>query len=73
MPGAGDRLGSSLSRGLAPFTADAEQAEKSLRRIAELQFDRVLFGHGGEIANPAEALRSLLGRAGGPSGSEAQI
>ena len=60
---AGDIVGSagkSLTRGPAPFTADPDMAERSLRRIAGLEFDRVLFGHGDEIPDPLGALRSLL-------------
>jgi glyoxylase-like metal-dependent hydrolase (beta-lactamase superfamily II) len=60
---AGDIVGSmagSLSRGPAAFTADAEQAEKSLQRVAGLEFDRVLFGHGAEIPDPLGELRRLL-------------
>ena len=60
---AGDIVGSMagfLSRGPAPFTADAEQAEKTLRRVAALEFDRVLFGHGAEIPDPLGALRTLV-------------
>ncbi len=60
---AGDIVGSmagSLSRGPAPFTADADEAERSLRRVAALEFDRVLFGHGAEIPDPLDELRNLL-------------
>jgi glyoxylase-like metal-dependent hydrolase (beta-lactamase superfamily II) len=60
---AGDIVGSmagSLSRGPAPFTADAGEAEKSLERVAALEFDRVLFGHGAEIPDPLGELRNLL-------------
>lgn len=60
---AGDIVGSvegSLSRGPAPFTADPGAAERSLRRVAELEFTRVLFGHGAEIPEPLGSLRSLL-------------
>ena len=61
-------VGSSLSRGPAPFTADPGVAEESLRWIAGLEFDRVLFGHGGEIPDPLGALRGLLIQAtSGPS------
>jgi glyoxylase-like metal-dependent hydrolase (beta-lactamase superfamily II) len=60
---AGDIVGSmagSLSRGPASFTAHAEQAEKSLQRVAALKFDRVLFGHGAEIPDPLGELRNFL-------------
>ena len=60
---AGDIVGSmggSLSRGPAAFTADPNQAEKSLHRVEALEFDRVLFGHGAEIVEPLGALRSFL-------------
>lgn len=62
---AGDLIGSvagSLSRGPAAFTADAEQAEQTLKRVAALEFERVLFGHGDEIPDPVGQLRSLVGR-----------
>lgn len=61
---AGDAVGSiagTLSRGPAAFTADADQANQSLHRIASLQCDRVMFSHGGEIPDPLGALRNLLG------------
>ena len=54
-------MGGVLSRGPAPFTADADEAEPSLGRIADLQSDRVLFGHGNEVDDPIRALRDLLG------------
>jgi glyoxylase-like metal-dependent hydrolase (beta-lactamase superfamily II) len=60
---AGDIVGStagSLSRGPAPFTADAAQAENSLQRVAAMEFDRMLFGHGAEVSDPLGALRNLL-------------
>jgi glyoxylase-like metal-dependent hydrolase (beta-lactamase superfamily II) len=60
---AGDIVGSmagSRSRGPAPFRADPEQAEKSLERIAALEFDPVLFGHGAEIPDPLGESRSFL-------------
>ena len=63
---AGDAVGSMggrLSRGPAAFTADADQADQSLHRIASLQCDRVMFSHGGEIPEPLRALRGLLGDA----------
>jgi glyoxylase-like metal-dependent hydrolase (beta-lactamase superfamily II) len=61
---AGDAVGSiagTLSRGPAAFTADADQANQSLHRIASLQCDRVMCSHGGEIPDPLGALRNLLG------------
>lgn len=60
---AGDVAGTmagTVSRGPAAFTADPEQAERSLHRVATLQCDRVLFSHGGEIPDPFGALRNLL-------------
>jgi glyoxylase-like metal-dependent hydrolase (beta-lactamase superfamily II) len=61
---AGDVIGSmagTLTRGPAPFTADPKEAERSLRRLAGLEFNRVLFNHGAEIQAPTHELRSLLG------------
>lgn len=60
---AGDLVGTmsgTLTRPPAAFTADAELAERTLQRVAELQYDRVLFSHGSEISNALEALRQLL-------------
>jgi glyoxylase-like metal-dependent hydrolase (beta-lactamase superfamily II) len=66
---AGDIAGSMagrLTRGPAPFIAHPEEAERSLRRVAGLDFDRILFGHGAEIQDPVSELRSLLGAERGP-------
>jgi glyoxylase-like metal-dependent hydrolase (beta-lactamase superfamily II) len=61
---AGDIIGSmagTLSRGPAAFTADPDEAERSLRRVAGLEnFDRVLFSHGAELEDPVHQLRNLL-------------
>ena len=60
----GDLVGSSdgrLERAPAPFTADALQAELSIRKIADVEADRLLFAHGAEIDHPQQALRALLG------------
>ncbi len=74
---AGDIVGSVaglLSRGPTSFTADAEQAERSLQRVAGLAFDRVLFGHGAEIPDPVGQLRSFLRQTeSGPSDRPRQI
>jgi glyoxylase-like metal-dependent hydrolase (beta-lactamase superfamily II) len=51
-----------LVRGPAAFTADADQAEESLRRLAELDVTRVVFAHGDEIADPRAELKALLER-----------
>jgi glyoxylase-like metal-dependent hydrolase (beta-lactamase superfamily II) len=59
----GDALGvlnGVLGRAPAPFTADPETAEKSLHRIAGIATGRVLFSHGAEVADPADAIRALL-------------
>lgn len=53
-------MGGTLSRGPAAFTADPERAEESLRSLATLSVDRVLFAHGDEIPDPIAAIRSLL-------------
>jgi glyoxylase-like metal-dependent hydrolase (beta-lactamase superfamily II) len=61
---AGDVAGTmagTLTRGPATFTADPERAERSLRSLATLSVDRVLFSHGDEISDPIAAIRSLLG------------
>jgi glyoxylase-like metal-dependent hydrolase (beta-lactamase superfamily II) len=64
----GDAVGTMsgvLSRPPAPFTADAAEAERSLRRLSELAPGRMLFSHGPEVADPAASLRRLLDGAGG--------
>lgn len=60
---AGDIVGTiagNLTRGPARFTDDAEEAERSLRRVADLEFDRFLYGHGAEIEDPLAELRNLV-------------
>jgi glyoxylase-like metal-dependent hydrolase (beta-lactamase superfamily II) len=60
----GDLIGSRdghLERAPAMFTADAAQAELSIRKLAETGCERMLFGHGAEIDEPLPALRTLLG------------
>lgn len=60
---AGDLVGSrdgQLERSPAPFTADAAQAERSIRKVAGLGADRILFAHGDEIDRPGLALLALL-------------
>jgi glyoxylase-like metal-dependent hydrolase (beta-lactamase superfamily II) len=60
---AGDIIGSmagTVTRGPAPFMADPDEAERSLRRVAGLEFERVLFSHGPEVGDPMSQLRSLL-------------
>ena len=59
----GDAIGSQdgqLSLGPAPFIADRAQALRTLVRLAELEPDRLLFGHGTEVPNPIRALRVFL-------------
>jgi glyoxylase-like metal-dependent hydrolase (beta-lactamase superfamily II) len=48
-----------LSQGPEVFIADAQQAPRSLKRLVELRADRMLFGHGDEVAEPANALASF--------------
>jgi glyoxylase-like metal-dependent hydrolase (beta-lactamase superfamily II) len=67
---AGDLIGSmagELTRGPAAFTADAVAADLSLRRVARLGAERVLFGHGPEVPRPSEALERFMDDAGGRS------
>lgn len=55
----GDAIGSQagrLTQGPPTFIADAQQAARSLQRLVELGADRMLFGHGDEVANPADTL-----------------
>jgi len=60
-------IAGTLSRGPAPFTADPEEAERSLRRVVGLEFERVLFSHGAEVADPVRDLRGLLNAERPPS------
>jgi glyoxylase-like metal-dependent hydrolase (beta-lactamase superfamily II) len=53
-------VGERLVRAPAPFTADPEEAERSLRRIAEIQADRLVPAHGGEVSQPFQALADLV-------------
>jgi hypothetical protein len=34
----------------------------TLKRIVDLQTDRILFSHGGEVSDPGAAIRQLLDR-----------
>ena len=59
---AGDAIGSQLgglTQGPQMFIADAQQAARSLQRLVELRPDRMLFGHGGEVAKPADTLANF--------------
>jgi hypothetical protein len=51
-----------LARAPALFTADAEEAEGSLRRISGISFDRLLTAHGAGLANGSNALNELVDR-----------
>ncbi len=53
-------IGGKMVRPPSPFTADAEQAELSLRKLDELRPERMLFSHGDEVTDPAAQLRHLL-------------
>ena len=60
---AGDAVGSmdsALTRGPTAFTADPDLAEDSLRRLAGLTADRVVFSHGPEVEGPIAAIRRLV-------------
>lgn len=59
----GDCLGTvngELVRAPERFTADPEQAEQSLHRLAQLRGARMLFAHGPELDRPWEALDALI-------------
>jgi glyoxylase-like metal-dependent hydrolase (beta-lactamase superfamily II) len=59
---AGDALSNSAGLAGSPpqFTADQAQAEASVRKLADLDVQRILFGHGDPIeSNAAQALRDL--------------
>jgi glyoxylase-like metal-dependent hydrolase (beta-lactamase superfamily II) len=61
----GDLVGSmdgGLLFGPSAFTADSALSRQSLRRMVDLQTDRILFSHGEEVPNAATAIRQLLDR-----------
>lgn len=61
----GDLVGSwegALSFGPSAFTVDPALSQRSLRRMVDLQTDRILFSHGEEVADPNTAIRQLLDR-----------
>jgi glyoxylase-like metal-dependent hydrolase (beta-lactamase superfamily II) len=63
----GDAVGSAsgaLMRPPAAFTADAAEAELTLRRLSALAPTRVLFSHGAEVPDPVGDLRRLVDAAG---------
>lgn len=61
----GDLVGSTdgaLDFGPSAFTADSALSRQSLRRMVDLQTDRILFSHGEEVPNAGAAIRQLLDR-----------
>ena len=61
----GDLVGTTdgaLDFGPAAFTADPAGNRQSLRRMVDLQTDRILFSHGGELPHAGSAIRQLLDR-----------
>ena len=61
----GDLVGSTdggLDFGPSAFTADPASNRQSLARMVDLQTDRILFSHGGEVPNVRTAIRQLLDR-----------
>jgi glyoxylase-like metal-dependent hydrolase (beta-lactamase superfamily II) len=60
---AGDALanwGGNLTLPPGPFTADTEEAKQSVRRLAELDVETIVFGHGPALkCRTAETLRRL--------------
>ncbi len=61
----GDLVGSTdgaLDFGPAAFSADPSVNRQSLRRMVDLQTDRILFSHGEEVPNARAAIRQLLDR-----------
>lgn len=64
----GDTVGAMagvVARPPAPFTADAAQAELSLRKLSELAPRRMLFSHGAEVPDAVAQLRELVSRGAG--------
>jgi glyoxylase-like metal-dependent hydrolase (beta-lactamase superfamily II) len=62
-------IAGAMTRAPAPFTADAAEAELSLRKLSELAPARMLFSHGPEVADPVAELRHLLDGARGNGGA----
>lgn len=61
----GDLVGSmdgGLLFGPSAFTAGSALSRQSLRRMVDLQADRILFSHGEEVPNAGTAIRQLLDR-----------
>ena len=61
----GDLVGSmdgGLQFGPSAFTADSALSRQSLRRMVDLQTDRILFSHGEEVPYAGTAIRQLLDR-----------
>jgi len=61
----GDLVGSvdgALSFGPAAFMADPALNHRSLQRMVDLEPERILFSHGGEVPYPGDAIRQLLDR-----------
>jgi glyoxylase-like metal-dependent hydrolase (beta-lactamase superfamily II) len=53
-------FGGDLQQAPAVFTADAAEADRSLRRLAALDGRRMYFAHGAEIDEPWTALAALI-------------
>jgi glyoxylase-like metal-dependent hydrolase (beta-lactamase superfamily II) len=65
---AGDVAGNmagALTRGPEQFTEDSDQAERTLRHLAEVPWERMILSHGDEVADPRGELKRLLGEADG--------
>jgi glyoxylase-like metal-dependent hydrolase (beta-lactamase superfamily II) len=57
-------MGGVLTRGPEQFTADPDEAERTLRQLATMEWDRMVFSHGAEVADPLGALRRLVAEDG---------
>jgi glyoxylase-like metal-dependent hydrolase (beta-lactamase superfamily II) len=53
-------MGGRLTRGPEPFTEDQEQAERTLRQVETLAWERLVYSHGNEVSEPRRELRRLL-------------
>jgi glyoxylase-like metal-dependent hydrolase (beta-lactamase superfamily II) len=53
-------MGGRLTRGPEQFTEDAEQAERTLRQVETLAWERLVYSHGDEVSEPRRELRRLL-------------
>ena len=59
-------MGGVLTRGPEQFTADATEAGRTLRAVARLPWERLIFSHGDEVSDPRGDLQRLLAESDAP-------